>query len=95
MQQHTTVSLISLGCPKNKVDAEVMLGDLMDHGYDIVLDPAEAEVIIVNTCGFITDAKVESVETILEMAQMKEQGRCRALIASGCSGRRCPRWMPL
>jgi ribosomal protein S12 methylthiotransferase len=88
MQQHTTVSLISLGCPKNKVDAEVMLGNLMDHGYDIVLDPAEAEIIIVNTCGFITDAKVESVETLLEMAQLKEQGKCRALIASGClSGR--------
>ncbi len=66
-----TVGLISLGCPKNLVDSEVMLGLLEEAGYRIVQDPAEAEVIIVNTCAFIEDAKKEAVETILEMSQYK------------------------
>jgi len=86
--EQNTVCLISLGCPKNKVDAEVMLGDLVDHGYRVVMDPAEADVIIVNTCGFIEDAKVESIDTILEMAEYKETGRCRVLMMSGCLSQR-------
>ena len=83
------VGLISLGCSKNKVDAEVMLSRLVKAGYQLTMDPAEADVIIVNTCGFINDAKVESIETILEMAQYK-QDRCRALIVSGCLSARYP-----
>ena len=77
------VGLVSLGCSKNKVDAEVMLAHLAQAGYHLVMDPQEADVIIVNTCGFITDAKVESINTILEMADYKK-GRCQALIVSGC-----------
>lgn len=84
----TTVGLISLGCSKNKVDAEVMLSALVEGGFSPVTDPAEAEVIIVNTCGFIDAAKQESVNAILEMADYKEIGRCRVLAVSGClSGR--------
>jgi len=83
------VGLISLGCCKNKVDAEVMLSRLTQAGYQLTMDPEDADVIIVNTCGFINDAKVESIETILEMAQYKE-GRCRALIVSGCLSARYP-----
>ena len=79
-----TVGLVSLGCNKNKVDAEVMLYNLAEAGYALTMDPAEAEVIIVNTCGFITDAKVEAVNTILDMADYKKAGTCRALIVSGC-----------
>ena len=63
------VGLISLGCSKNKVDAEVMLSRLVKAGYQLTMDPAEADVIIVNTCGFINDAKLESIDTILEMDQ--------------------------
>ena len=78
------VGVISLGCAKNQVDTERMLSLLSRFGYDFTPDPAEAEVLIVNTCGFIDPAKEESINTILEMAQYKEQGRCRALVATGC-----------
>jgi len=79
-----TVSLVSLGCPKNLVDAEVMLGHLPADRYSIITDEAKADVIIVNTCAFIREAKEESVETILEVADQKVQGRCKLLIVSGC-----------
>ncbi len=79
-----TVGLISLGCPKNLVDSEVMLGILENAGYSIVTDPSEAEVLIVNTCGFIEDAKKESVDAILEMAQYKSTGKCKKLVVTGC-----------
>ena len=82
------VSLVSLGCPKNLVDAEVMLGHLPQDRYAIVTDENEADVIIVNTCAFIQDAKEESVETILEVADYKQNGRCRVLIVSGCMPQR-------
>jgi len=78
------VSLVSLGCPKNLVDAEVMLGHLPPERFEIVTDESEADIIVVNTCSFINDAKEESVDTILEVADYKEEGNCRMLIVSGC-----------
>ena len=78
------VSLVSLGCPKNLVDAEVMLGHLPAQRFDIIVDESQADIIIVNTCSFINDAKEESIDTILEVADYKETGACRMLIVSGC-----------
>jgi ribosomal protein S12 methylthiotransferase len=78
------VSLVSLGCPKNLVDAEVMLGHLPTDRFNIVTDEAQADIIIVNTCAFIKDAQEESVDTILEVADYKKNGRCRLLVVSGC-----------
>jgi ribosomal protein S12 methylthiotransferase len=78
------VSLVSLGCPKNLVDAEVMLGHLPPDRFEIVTDESQAEIIIVNTCSFIKEAKEESVETILEVADQKQSGRCRLLVVTGC-----------
>ncbi|RLB75205.1 MAG: 30S ribosomal protein S12 methylthiotransferase RimO, partial [Deltaproteobacteria bacterium] len=78
------VSLVSLGCPKNLVDSEVMLGCLPLDRYEIILDESEADIIIVNTCAFINDAKEESVDTILEMADYKENGSCKLLVVAGC-----------
>jgi len=83
LKKHT-ISLVSLGCPKNLVDAEVMLGHLPPDRYEIVTDEAQAEIIIVNTCAFIQDAQEESVDTILEVADYKENGNCRLLVVSGC-----------
>ena len=79
---------ISLGCDKNLVDTEKMLGLLGAEGYSFVDDENEADVIVVNTCCFIGDAKEESVNTILEMAQLKETGRLKALIVTGCLAQR-------
>jgi ribosomal protein S12 methylthiotransferase len=73
-----------LGCPKNDVDAEAMLYRLREAGHAVVTDPAEADVVIVNTCGFIKDAKQESVDALLEMTELKKAGSCRLLVASGC-----------
>ena len=78
------IGVISLGCAKNQVDTERMLGLLRRFGYDFSPDPGEAEVLIVNTCGFIDPAKEESINTILEMAQYKDTGSCRVLVATGC-----------
>ena len=88
--QHTDISMVSLGCPKNLVDTETMLGLLKQQGYFIGADKANADVIIVNTCGFIGDAKQESIDTILEMASYKqpENGRCKLLIVTGCLAER-------
>jgi len=83
-----TVSLVSLGCPKNLVDAEVMLGHLPPDRYSIVTDESLAEVIIVNTCAFIREAKEESVDTILEVADRKSTGCCKLLVVSGCLSQR-------
>jgi len=76
--------MVSLGCPKNLVDSEVMLGTLEGKGYALTHDPAEADVIVVNTCTFIDPARKESVDTILEMAEFKKSGRCRRLVVAGC-----------
>jgi len=79
---------ISLGCDKNRVDSEVMLELLEKNGYEITDDETEAEVIVINTCCFIGDAKEESIDTILEMAKYRRDGNCRALIVSGCLAER-------
>jgi ribosomal protein S12 methylthiotransferase len=76
--------MLSLGCPKNLVDGEVMLGRLQGAGYELVADPKQADVVVVNTCAFIDRAKQESVDAILEMAQEKERGRARRLVVTGC-----------
>ena len=86
----TTIGLISLGCSKNRVDSEQMLAFLTAHGYQIVDDPSRAEVIIVNTCGFIQSAKEEAISTLFEMAEHKQTGRCRLLVATGCFAQRYP-----
>jgi ribosomal protein S12 methylthiotransferase len=85
------VCMVSLGCAKNLVDAEVMLGYLPGDRFEIVTDEGQAEIIIVNTCAFISDAKEESVETILEVADQKKKGRCRLLVVAGCLSQRHPR----
>ncbi|QUO32529.1 30S ribosomal protein S12 methylthiotransferase RimO [Faecalicatena sp. Marseille-Q4148] len=79
---------ISLGCDKNLVDTEVMLGMLAKHGYQMVDDEASAEIIVINTCCFIHDAKEESINTILEMAEWKKNGKLKALIVTGCLAER-------
>ncbi|GAB6157557.1 30S ribosomal protein S12 methylthiotransferase RimO [Desulfotomaculum varum] len=79
-----TIGLVSLGCPKNLVDSEVMLGMLQKADFQITADQAAADVLILNTCGFIQAAKEEAIRYIFELAQYKEQGRCRALIVTGC-----------
>ena len=79
---------ISLGCDKNLVDSEVMLGELSKRGYSFTEDETEAEVIVINTCCFINDAKEESINTILEMAEYKNAGSCKALIVTGCLAQR-------
>ncbi|RII28796.1 MAG: 30S ribosomal protein S12 methylthiotransferase RimO [Geobacter sp.] len=78
------VSLVSLGCPKNLVDAEVMLGYLAKEKYEITTDERDADIIIVNTCSFIKEAKQESIDTILDLADRKHDARCRLLIVTGC-----------
>ncbi len=80
--------MVSLGCPKNQVDAEQMLGVLSGSGFDITAEQSEADVIVVNTCGFIESAKEESIEAVLDAAKMKKQGKCRALIIAGCLAQR-------
>lgn len=82
------ISMVSLGCPKNQVDAERMLALLSDGGFELCGEEAQADAIIVNTCGFIEDAKKEAIENILEAAQYKKSGKCRALIVTGCLAER-------
>jgi len=82
------VGFVSLGCPKNLLDSEVMLGHLTRSGYQLVQNPEEAEVLVVNTCGFIEAAKQESIDTILEMAKHKTNGNCRRLVVTGCLAQR-------
>ncbi len=84
----TRVGMVSLGCPKNRVDSEVMLGLLEEAGYQLTPEAKDAEVLIVNTCGFITSAKQESIDTILEMNQYRETGQLRALVMTGCLSQR-------
>ena len=82
------IGLVSLGCPKNLVDSEVMLGLAQRAGHELTQDPANADIVVVNTCAFIDSAKKESVDTILEMAQHKKGGACRRLIVAGCMAER-------
>ncbi len=81
------IGLVSLGCPKNLTDSEIMLGIISEQGHEIVGDVSQAEIIIVNTCGFINDAKQESIDTILEMAEYKKKN-CKKLIMTGCLAER-------
>ena len=80
--------MVSLGCPKNQVDAEQMLGVLSGSGFEITSDQGEADVIVVNTCGFIESAKEESIDAILDAAKMKNRGRCAKVIVTGCLAQR-------
>lgn len=82
------VGMISLGCPKNQVDAEIMLKKLVDAGYILVQEADKADVVIVNTCGFIEDAKKESIDAILEMADLKEDGLLSKIVVTGCLAER-------
>jgi ribosomal protein S12 methylthiotransferase len=82
------VALVSLGCPKNLLDSEVMLGKLFEQGYELTLDPVEADYLIVNTCGFIENAKEESIEHILEMAEIKAKYGDKQLVVAGCLAQR-------
>jgi len=84
------VHFVSLGCPKNRVDTETMLASLSDQGCAMTGNPDDADIIVVNTCAFVEDAKVESIETILEMAQRKEQGSIEKLVVTGCLAQRYP-----
>src|SRR5690606_6444469 len=89
-RRERTIHFVSLGCPKNRVDSEVMLGVALDEGYRHVDDPSRAEIIVVNTCGFIDAAKQESIDTILELADQKTKGRCEKLVVTGCLSQRYP-----
>ncbi len=82
------VAIVSLGCPKNQVDAEMMLYILKENGFEIVSAEAEADAIIINTCGFIEDAKKEAIENILEASRYKNEGSCKALVVTGCLAER-------
>ena len=97
------IGFVSLGCPKNLVDTEVMMGQLVAKGHELTPDPGEADVIVVNTCSFIDPAKQESVDTILEMAEYKKTGKARRLVVAGCLVERyrddireelCRKWTP-
>jgi len=92
------IGMVSLGCPKNLVDSEVMLGLAQQQGHSLTRDAADAEVLIVNTCAFIDKAKQESIDTILEMAELKKSGACKRLIVTGCLAERyrmnCERKFP-
>lgn len=80
----TKVAFISLGCSKNLVDTEVMLAHLHKAGFEITFEPEEAEIVIINTCGFIESAKQESIDNILDAVDLKEYGKCKHIIATGC-----------
>ena len=87
-QEKTKIGMISLGCPKNLVDTEVMLGLLSKDQYEITGDQDDADVMIVNTCAFIEDSKKESVDTILEVAELKKTGKLKKLVVTGCLAQR-------
>ena len=85
-----TIHMVALGCPKNRVDTERMAGLARRHGMALTADPADAETILINTCGFVADASEESIDTVLELARFKEEGRCTRLIMAGCLAQRHP-----
>lgn len=82
------IGMVSLGCPKNQVDAEIMLAKIIANGYELTNDEEQADVIIVNTCGFIEDSKREAIDNILELAELKKTGNLKALIVTGCMAQR-------
>src|SRR5919108_4881282 len=82
------IGMVSLGCPKNLVDSEVMLGLAQQAGHELTREAGDADVLVVNTCAFIDRAKQESIDTILEMARQKRDGRCSRLVVTGCLAER-------
>lgn len=89
-QPRKSIHFVSLGCPKNRVDTEVMVGVAKSRGYDLAQDAEGAQVIVVNTCGFIGEAKKESISTIFELAALKKHGGCEKLVVTGCLSQRYP-----
>ena len=91
--EKTTMKLYfeSLGCARNQVDSEIMIGRLKKAGWQITDDPGQAETIVVNTCSFIEDATQESIEVILELAEYKKEGACKRLVVAGCLPGALPR----
>lgn len=94
MPKKTTVRFVSLGCPKNLVDSEVMLGHLMEANFQVVPPDASSDVVVVNTCGFIEASKQESINTLLEIAQEKKKGSLKLLVAAGCLTQRYSKDLP-
>src|SRR5262245_1555994 len=90
-----TIHFVSLGCPKNRVDTEVMLGVSDLEGFRAVQRAEDAEVVVVNTCGFVGEAKEESIETILAMGKLKEAGAVKQLVVTGCLSQRYPEELAL
>src|SRR5204863_4108395 len=82
------IGMVSLGCPKNLVDSEVMLGLAQRAGHELTRDAADADVLVVNTCAFIDKARQESIDAILEMAEHKKNGKCQKLVVTGCMAER-------
>src|SRR5919106_1193147 len=82
------IGFVSLGCPKNLVDSEVMMGLSQEGGHTLTPNPADADVLVINTCAFIDSAKEESINTILELAEFKKTGNCKRLVVTGCLGER-------
>ena len=82
------VGMISLGCAKNQVDAEMLLYTLKERGFQFVSEPEEADAVIVNTCGFIESAKQESIDEILELGNLKREGKIKAIVVTGCLAER-------
>jgi len=83
-------SIVSLGCARNLVDSEVMAGLLKQNRYEMVQEPADADVVLINTCGFIEAAKAESIDTIIEIARLKEERRIKKVVVAGCLAQRYP-----
>ncbi len=90
MKKKKRIHFVSLGCPKNRVDSEVMVGVAARAGYEVTSDAEDATVIVVNTCGFIGEAKKESIDTIFELSALKEHGACEKLVVAGCLSQRYP-----
>ena len=88
MAKKIKVGFVSLGCPKNQLDTEVMLRELVEEGFELTVDESEADVIIINTCAFIESAKKESIDTILDIARLKEEDNLKAIIVTGCLAER-------
>src|SRR5438445_3070655 len=84
ISENKKVHFISLGCPKNLVDSEIMAGTLMKDGYQVVGEAEDADTVIVNTCGFIEDSKKESIQRILDMSDLKQQGKVKKVVVAGC-----------
>jgi ribosomal protein S12 methylthiotransferase len=80
--------MVSLGCPKNTVDGEVLLGDLFRSGFDIIDAAEDADAIVINTCGFVEDAKTESIDTIIQAARLKAEGKVKRVVITGCLAQR-------